>query len=163
MRPMFVVVAVVDAEYLLEVAAAEDEDPVEAVGAGGADPALGEGVCIWRLDRGADHFDALCSEDLVERVAELGVAIMDEEPERLLIVELHDEVARLLGEPASVRIRAAGEVLDPSRRERDEEEDIDPLQEDGLDREEVTRKHARRLHSRKARHEECARCGAGWR
>ena len=86
-------------------------------------------------------------EDLVEGVAELGVAIVDEEPERLLVAELHDEVARLLGDPASVRIRAAGDVLDPSRRERDEEEDVDPLQEGGLDREEVAGEHARRLRS----------------
>jgi hypothetical protein len=86
------------------VAAAEDEDPVEAVGAGGVDPALGEGVCIWRLDRRADHFDALGAEDLVERVAELGVAIVDEDPERLLNAEFHDEIARLLGDPPPVRI-----------------------------------------------------------
>jgi len=43
-------------------------------------------------------------EDLVEGVAELAVAIVDEEPERLLGAELHDEVACLLGGPASVRV-----------------------------------------------------------
>ena len=59
MWSVFVVVTAIDAEYVLELAAAEDEDPVEAVGAGGVDAELGEGVCIWRLDRGADHFDAL--------------------------------------------------------------------------------------------------------
>ena len=31
--PVFVVVAVVDAQHVLKVAAAEDEDPVDAVGA----------------------------------------------------------------------------------------------------------------------------------
>ncbi len=46
----------------------------------------------------------LGAKDLIEGVAELRVAIMDEEPERLLIVELHDEIARLLGDPASVRV-----------------------------------------------------------
>lgn len=99
------------------------------------------------LDRRADDLDALRAEDLVEGVTELRVAIVDEEPERLLVAELHDEVARLLGDPASVRIRAAGDVLDPPSRERDEEQDVDPLQKNGLDREEVAREHARRLHS----------------
>jgi hypothetical protein len=52
---------------------------------------------------------------------------MDEKPKRLLIVELHHEVARLLGGPPAVRIRAARHVLDPSRRQRDEEQDVDSL------------------------------------
>jgi hypothetical protein len=122
--PVLVVVAAVDAEHVLEVAAAEEEDPVEAVGANRAHPTLGEGVCVRRLDRCADHLDALCPKDLVERAAEPRVALVDEEPERLLILELDGEVARLLGDPASVRVRAAGDVLDPPGGERDEEEDI---------------------------------------
>ena len=72
---------------------------------------------------------------------------MDEGPEGMVFAELHGEVARLLGDPAAVRVGAAGDVLDPPGRERDEEEDVDPLQEDGLDREEVAGEHARRLRS----------------
>jgi hypothetical protein len=49
--PVLVVVAAVDAEHALELAATEDEDPVEAVGANRAYPTLGEGVCVRRLDR----------------------------------------------------------------------------------------------------------------
>jgi hypothetical protein len=99
---------------VLEVTAAEDEDPAEAVGAHRAHPTLGEGVRVRGLERRANHLDALRLEDLVEGVAELGVAIVDQEPEGMLVAELHEEVARLLGDPASVRIRAAGDVLDPS-------------------------------------------------
>jgi hypothetical protein len=115
--PMFVVVAAVDAEYLFEVAAAEDQDPVEAVGAECANPALGEGVRIRRLNRCADHFDAFSAEDLVEGVVELRVAIVDEEPEWLVVAKLNDEVACLLTGPASVWIGGAGDVLDPPGRE----------------------------------------------
>ena len=43
MWPVLVVVAAVDAEHVLEMAATEDEDPVEAVGANRAYPTLGEG------------------------------------------------------------------------------------------------------------------------
>src|SRR5919106_2452887 len=133
MWPVLVVVVAVDAEHVLEVAASEDENAVEAVGAERAYPALGVGVRVRRLDRRADHLDALGAEDLVEGVAELRIAVVDEKPERLLVAELHDQVARLLDDPAAVRIRGAGDVLDPPRRQRDEEEDIDPLQEGGLD------------------------------
>src|SRR5918994_6328732 len=132
MWPVLVVVAAVDAEHVLEVAAAEDEDAVEAVGADGADPALGEGVRVRRLDGCADYLDAFAPEDVVEGVAELRVAIVDENPERLLVAELHEEVARLLDDPSAVRIRGAGDVLDPPGRERNEEEDVDPLQEGRL-------------------------------
>jgi len=87
---VLVVVPPVDAEHVLEVAAAEDEDPVEAVGADGPHPALGVGVRVGRLDGRADHGDALGAEHLVERAAELLVAVVDQESERLLIFELHD-------------------------------------------------------------------------
>ena len=87
-RPVLVVVAAVDAEQVLEVAAAEGEDPVETLSAERADPALGVGVRVRRLDGRADHPEALGAKDLVEGVAELGVAIMDEKPERLLADEL---------------------------------------------------------------------------
>jgi hypothetical protein len=94
------VYAAVDAEHVLEVTAAEDENPVEAVGADSAHPALGVGVRVRGLDRRPDHVEALGAEDLVEGVAELAVAIVDQEPKRLLVAELHNEVARLLGDQA---------------------------------------------------------------
>ena len=104
MWPVLVVVTAVDTEHMLEMAPAEDEDPVEAVGADRAHPTLGVGVCVRGLNGRTDHRDALGAKDLVEGVAELGVAIVEEEPERVPVAELHDEVARLLGDPVSVRI-----------------------------------------------------------
>src|SRR6266511_2056252 len=97
----------IDAEDVLEVAAAEDQDPVEAVGAKRANPALGVGIRVRRPDRRADHSDAFGPEDLIEGVAELRVTVVDEEPERLLRIELHDKVASLLGDPVSVWVRRA--------------------------------------------------------
>jgi hypothetical protein len=112
MWPVLVVVTAVDAEHVLEMAAAEDEDPVEAISAESADPALGVSVRVRRLDRRVNHLEALAAEDLGEGVAELRVAVVDEKPERLLVAKLDDQVARLLGDPAAVRIRRASDILD---------------------------------------------------
>jgi hypothetical protein len=76
--PVLVVVAAVDAEHALEVAATEDEDPVEAVGADSPHPAFGVGVRVWRMDGCADHLDPFGAEDVIEGVAEFAVTIVDE-------------------------------------------------------------------------------------
>jgi hypothetical protein len=47
----------VDAEDVLEVTPAEDEDPVEAIGAERARPAFGVGVRVRRFARRANHLD----------------------------------------------------------------------------------------------------------
>lgn len=44
MRPVAVVVCDEDAEHLFEVPSAEDEEPIEAFAAGGADEPFGDGV-----------------------------------------------------------------------------------------------------------------------
>src|SRR5919198_366906 len=46
MRPMHVVVLEVDAQHLLQVEASDDQQPVQALGADRADPALREGVGV---------------------------------------------------------------------------------------------------------------------
>jgi hypothetical protein len=85
-------------------------------------------------------------EDLIEAAAELGVAIADQEAERLLAtIDRHEQVARLLRDPGACRVRRASNELDPAALERDEEEHIDPLQPGGLDREEITSERRRRV------------------
>jgi hypothetical protein len=75
--PVLVVVAAVDAEDMLEMTPAEDEDPVEAISADRAYPTLGVGVRVRGLNGRSDHLDALGAKNLVEGVAELRVAIVD--------------------------------------------------------------------------------------
>jgi hypothetical protein len=58
MWSVLVVVVAVHAEHLTEMAPAEDQNPVEAVSADGADPAFGVGVRVWRLNRRVDRLDA---------------------------------------------------------------------------------------------------------
>lgn len=63
----------------LEVTAAEDEHPIEAIGPDGADHALTAGVRTRCPDGGGDDSRAVGGEDGVEGVGELGVAVADEE------------------------------------------------------------------------------------
>ena len=79
MRPVPVVVLRVDANDALEVAAADDEQPVEALPPQAADPALGVCPRPRRPHRRLDHTDALGAEDLVEVARELAVTVTDQE------------------------------------------------------------------------------------
>ena len=62
-----------DAKRALELAATEDQHPVEALTPYRADKSLGEGVGLRGLHRCSDDRDALASKDLIERVGELAV------------------------------------------------------------------------------------------
>src|SRR6266540_1475265 len=53
-----VVVVDVDAQDAVEVARADDQQPVQALGPCGADEALGVRVGLWRSERRLDHRDA---------------------------------------------------------------------------------------------------------
>jgi hypothetical protein len=71
---------------------------------------------------------------------------MDQEAKRLASVgNGHEQVARLLGDPAAVRVCGTSDELDPPPLERDEEENVDPSQPNGLDGKKVTSEHGRRL------------------
>src|SRR6266542_2361140 len=149
-RPVLVVTPDVGDEHVLEVAAAEDQQPVEALAADAADPALGMGARLRRPYRRFDDVDAFGAEDLVELAAELAVSITDQELRAdALVVELHQQVARLLGDPAAVRVGGDPREPDASGRELDEEQDIEAPQEDRVDGEKVARQDARRLPTKK--------------
>jgi hypothetical protein len=54
-----VVMGDVDPQDLLEMASADDQQPVQALGADRADPVLGVGVRLGRSDRCHQHFPTL--------------------------------------------------------------------------------------------------------
>jgi hypothetical protein len=162
MRPMLVVMLGILAKYVLEMPAAEDQQPVKALTTHAPDPTLGVRVRVRRPDRRADHSNSFVLEDLIEAPAELGVAIADQEAERLLAtIDSHEQVARLLRDPGACRVRRASNELDPAALERDEEEHVDPLQPGGLNREEITSERRRRVLAEEFRHESSFRFGAG--
>jgi hypothetical protein len=74
---LLVEMANVAAEDVLELAATEDQKPVEALPAHAADPAFGVGIRVGRLDRRSDDLDAFAAEDRVEGAAVLPISVVD--------------------------------------------------------------------------------------
>jgi len=79
MPTVVLVVSDVLDQYLLEMLAPENEDPIGALSADGADEPFGERVRSWRSNGGLDDSDALGAEHLVETGGELGVPVADGE------------------------------------------------------------------------------------
>jgi hypothetical protein len=81
-RPVAVVVLDEDAKHALEVLSVDDEEPVETLGPGGADEALGDRIPLRRSNRRPDRLDPFATEDRVEVTSERAVAIADQEARR---------------------------------------------------------------------------------
>src|SRR5215218_7760490 len=79
--PVAVVMVNEGPEHALEVAAVDDQQPVEALGTDGADETLRDRVRLRRLRRRLD-LDALACEDGVELACELAVAVTDQGAKR---------------------------------------------------------------------------------
>ena len=91
MRPVFVVVPRVDVNDAFELAAADDQQPVQALAAQALDPALGLRLCLRRPHRRLDHADAFAAENLVEAGRELAVSVADQDANgHTLVVQAHD-------------------------------------------------------------------------
>ena len=88
---MSVVVLDIDPEDLFQVTSADDQQPVEALGADGTDPTLRMGVRVRRPDRRHQHLGALGAEHVVEPATELCVSISNEEPYRSATLVQHQE------------------------------------------------------------------------
>jgi hypothetical protein len=115
MGPVRVVVIDEDVEHVLEVMAVEDQEPVEAFSAGGADEALGDRVRLRRAHRGADDLDALACKDGVEVARELAVAVADQVVKASQpVLNCPGELAGLLGDPLSSGVGGAAGDGGPS-------------------------------------------------
>src|SRR6266540_1015009 len=135
-----------DVEHQFEMSAVEDQQPVETLRSDGADEALGNRIRLRRSHRRADDLDPFTSEDDVEVTRELAVAIPDQKAHRRRMLRQSPcELTALLSDPGAARVRRAAGEIHPAAAELDEEENVQPPQGDGLDREEVDGEHAVRL------------------
>jgi hypothetical protein len=78
-RTVGVVVLDIDPEDLLQVAAPDDQQPVQAFGAHRPDPALRMGVRVGGLHRRQQHLSALGAEHVVEAAGEFRVVVAQQE------------------------------------------------------------------------------------
>src|SRR5271165_6239423 len=86
----------------LELAAVEDEHPVEAFPADGADKSFGEGIGPWCSNRCPDDLDSLGVEDVVEAGRELGVPVPYQESDWASPLAKHRrQISGLLDHPRS--------------------------------------------------------------
>jgi hypothetical protein len=120
------------------VALANDEHPVGALSAYGAHPAFCERVRSGRLWRRLDHFEAFPGEHRVEDSGEFAISVAKQEPgPGRPLVEAHQHVSCLLGNPCAGRMRGDADDMDPAGGEFHEEQNVDPFEEHRVDGEEV--------------------------
>jgi hypothetical protein len=87
-----------------------------------------------------DDLDVDGGEHSVEGGGELAVAVTDEEPEASVgVVEVHEQVAGLLGQPGSRRVRSDAQDVYPAGGVLDDEERVQPVQRDRVEMEQVAR------------------------
>jgi hypothetical protein len=107
-----------------------------------ADPAPGERIGPWRSYRGADSYDALSAEELIELLRELGVSIADQQPDGMRSVgQHHAQVAGLLAYPCSDRVGGDPGQVNPSGAEIDEVQHVETAMQHRVDGEDVISQH----------------------
>jgi hypothetical protein len=98
MRAVGVVVLDVHAQDLLQVPSADNQQPVQAFGADGADPPLGVGIGVGCLHWCQEYLGAFGAEYVIEGARELRVAISEHKLQLpALLLQHQQQVASLLG------------------------------------------------------------------
>ena len=101
-RALGVVVLDVDAEHSFNVVAVEDQEPVEAIGADGANEAFRDGARLWRSNRSAQYPGLFTAED--QDFVEAAVYLLSRS--RLLRDPDAGRIGRPAGEPDGACCRA---------------------------------------------------------
>ncbi len=124
-RPECVVVDAVGLDDVVELAQAEAEEVVQTLPFAAADPGLGEAVSDGCHERRSDGAAVTALEVLIEGLAELGVAIVDQESDvDPLILGPHPGVASLLLHPSIVGTVRGGGEEHLSAVQMDEHQDV---------------------------------------
>jgi hypothetical protein len=135
---MAVVVLDLDVQDAIQLPAPDEQEMVQALLARGADPALGDGIGVRRLDRRQDDLGTEPAPDVVEGPGGLAVTVTDQEPDDGgLLIKRDGQVAGLLGDPGTGGVGGDTDETDSPVVQLDEEQHLQPLQEHGVHGEEV--------------------------
>jgi hypothetical protein len=128
-RAVVVVMVFVLAQHGRGVALVDDQNAVEELSVEAADEAFGDRVGARCPHRCLDDVDVDGGEDGVEGGEEIGVAVSDQEAEAPTgVIEVHEQVAGLLGEPGSGEVGGDADDVNPAGGVFDDEEDVQPVQ-----------------------------------
>jgi hypothetical protein len=143
---MPVVVAGVAAQDALEVGFVHDQQVVEALRPDGPHEPLNECVRVRGPEGCLEDLGALGLEHVVEARDVLGVPVADQDPGGDVGVgEVTGDIPCLLGDPQGIGVIGHPCYPDPSAAELDEEQNVETLEQDGVDEEEVRGHDARGL------------------
>jgi hypothetical protein len=162
-----VVMPDVDPKDLLQVATANDQEPVQALGADRPHPALRVRVRPGRLHGRQEHLGTIRAEHIVEAAGELRVPIAQHKASPSALFAQHtQQVAGLLSDPLAVRVGGDAGQVNPAGVQFDEEQHIQPPQPDRVDGKKSHATIPAACWRRNARQVVAARRGAGsspWR
>jgi hypothetical protein len=138
-----VVVLDIDPQDLFQVTTADDQQPVQALGADGTDPPLRIGVGVRGLDRRDEDPG---TEHVVEPATEPRVAVAEHkaQPQSPSAIA-RNKLRACWGDPSTIGVGRHAAQVDPAAVEFDEALHLQPPQPDGVDREEVAGQDAGRL------------------
>jgi hypothetical protein len=112
-RPMLVVVGLVLTQDLPQVGLVPYEGAVHELTAASADPPFGDRVHARRPNVAEHGLDPGAGEDRAECGGEVRSAVADHEPDSMcLAIEIHEQVAGLLGSPCAGRMQGNSEDAD---------------------------------------------------
>jgi hypothetical protein len=134
-------------ERTLKVTRVRNQQPVQTFGSSGPNEPFRDPIRLRHLNRrAANDAAALGLKYRVETVGELAVVIPNQEPNRDgTLGDGPGHLPRLLRDPLVVRMRCAAGQMHPTTGDFDEEQHIQALQPDGVDRKEIHGHHAVRL------------------
>ena len=115
------------AQRLQQVGVVPDQGPVEELAPAGLDPPLHDRIYPRRADGTLDDLDALTGEHWIERLAECGVAVSDQERRGRAgvgVPQIHDEVSGDLGNPGGGGVDGGTEDPDAAGGVFDDGEDV---------------------------------------
>ena len=130
-------------QHNLKLAPVKDQHPIQQLAAHSADPSFGDRVRAGRAHRGPQDPDGLVGEHSIEDAGELAVAIPDQHRELSRpVAQVHQQVAGLLSNPGSGRIRGDTQQVHAASSMLNDEQDIESVAQQRVDAKEIRGKNA---------------------
>lgn len=129
MGPIRVVVRSIRMQHSLQVSSTQDQHVIERLASDASDQSLHVTVGLGGPVGREHDVDATRGEDGIEAPGVLRVAVAEQEAdaEPGVVVQIHDQVASLLGHPGLIRVGAHPDPEDPPRLDVHEHQDVQGL------------------------------------